>query len=84
MSKIKPTIPFTIPFKGTRESIPHFPIAFKREMRFLEVLWRVDDGLNRRCVKVKTVNGFFTHGVENLSVHSIEVSLYLVHVDDRC
>ena len=49
----------------------------------LSLLWRVDDGLDRRCVEVKAVDGLVAHGVEYLAVHSIEMSLYLVHVDDR-
>ena len=48
----------------------------------LALLWRVDDGLDRRCVEVKAVDGLVAHGVEYLAVHSIEMSLYLVHVDN--
>jgi len=42
MSKSNPTFPFTIPLKGTRESVHHSPAAFKREMQFLEVCRHID------------------------------------------
>ena len=46
----------------------------------LPILWRVDDGLDRRCVEVKAVDGFVAHYVEHLLVLGGEALARLLHV----
>ena len=52
-------------------------------LKSLPILCRVDNRLNRRCVKVQTVDGLVAHGVDHLAVHSVKVRLNLIHIDYR-